>query len=365
MRNDEKIGKTELTGIMVNLICMKLFLVFPRQILAAAGCAAWITSINVTLISLLIFYVVCKIYNTEKTIMEIAEKVGGRAFKIITGIIIFSVLLLNLCLSLRCLPESVRLILLHNTPMNVIVAVLCAAIAFGASRGIEALGRINALFLPILAVILFIFVILLFPSFDISNITPIFGKGIKEVFVDGLSTLSVFSDMLILNILMPLCKNKKDIKCVGIKSILYSGLTMTIIIFVLELIYPSPLAESFIMPVYQLTRLVSIGDFFSRIEAFFEFIWSITMFLYTSVYIYVLSVVWKNTFDLKYSKPVILPVIVIATAIAYIPESLENIIEMYTGIMMWIYTAAMLLPIFYGGVYRIFNKKVLRKEKKR
>ncbi len=356
MRKTVKIGKTELTGVMINLICMKLFLTFPRQILSITGCAAWITSIYVTILALIGFLIINKVYRTDKTIIGIAEEVGGRAFKTITGIILFLVLLLNLCFTLRTFPESVRLILLHNTPMNIIVAVLCGTIALGAICGIEALARITSFFLPIFAVILFIFVLLLFPSFNVDNLTPVFGKGTKRIFFDGASGITVFSDLIVLNTLHPFCKSRNDITSIGIKSVLYSGITMTIIIFALELIYPSSLAESFIMPVYQLTRLVSVGDFFSRIEAFFEFIWSITMFLYTSVYIYALSNVWRDTFELKYYKPIVLSVIIIATGIAYIPESLETLMEMYTDIMLYIYIAAAALPVIYGIIERGKNR---------
>ena len=107
------------------------------------------------------------------------------------------------------------------------------------------------------------------------------------------------------------------------------------------------------MPVYQLTRLVSIGDFFSRVEAFFEFLWSIAMFLYTSVYIYVLCYIWKETFDLKFYKPLVAPVIAICAAVSYMSDSLMNTINLYSQSFLYIYVITAAMPVVFGIIERI------------
>ena len=351
-----KIGNIETTSLIINLICMKLFLTFPRQLLSSAGNGAWLTSVFVTVIALLVFYITSKIYRTNKTVIDISEEIGGKPFKILTGMLLFGVILFNMVFTLRIFPESVRIILLHNTPMTVIVLLLCIGIAFGTYNGIEAIARITSFFLPTAAVILLFFIIMHFPHFNAKNIAPILGKGFKSIFTDGFGGITLFSDIIVLNMLLPMCKSKKEAFKSGMKAIAISGLTMTVILIVLGLVFPRQFSENFIMPVYQLTRLVSIGDFFSRIEAFFEFIWSIAMFLYTSVYVYTLCLILKKSFDLKYYKPLVAPVITICAAVSYIPDSLINAMNLYTQSFIYIYAVTAAFPIVYGTLERIRNK---------
>ena len=351
-----KIGKIEITSVMINLICMKLFLTFPRELLSSAGNGAWMASLFITAAALFIFYLTSKIYRTNKTVLDIADEIGGKWFKVITGIILFTVIGFNLTFTLRIFPESVRIILLHNTPMTVIITLLCVGIGLGTYNGIESISRIASFFLPVAAAVMIFFVVLLVPHFNAKNIAPILGKGYKSIFLDSFNGIALFSDLIILNLLLPMCKNKDVAFKSGIKAILISGAAMTVILIALGLVYPRQFSENFIMPVYQLTRLVSIGDFFSRVEAFFEFLWSIAMFLYTSMYIYILCYIWKETFNLKYYKPLVAPIIAICAAISYMSESLMDTLNLYSQSYLYIYIITAVFPIFYGTLERIRNK---------
>jgi len=353
-----KIGKIEMTSVMITLICMKLFLTFPRELLSSAGNGAWLSGIFITVVAVVIFYITGKIYRTNKTVIDIAYETGGKWFKRITGIVLFGIIGFNLTFTLRIFPETVRIILLHNTPMTIIITLLCIAIAIGTYNGIESLARIISFFLPVAAVVLSLFIILLVPHFNSKNIAPILGKGLNAIFTDSFKGIALFTDLIILNLLLPLCKNKDEAFKSGIKAIFISGITLTVILVALGLVYPRQFSESFIMPVYQLTRLVSIGDFFSRVEAFFEFLWSIAMFLYTSVYIYVLCYIWKETFDLKFYKPLAAPIVAICAAVSYMSDSLMNTINLYSQSFLYIYVITSALPVVFGIIERIQQDKL-------
>lgn len=350
-----KIEKNELTGVLTLLMCMKLFLAYPRHMLTFSGNASWIVGIYVTIVALAIFFITDKIYRTNKSILQIANEIGGRALRIPVGILLFLILMGNISHTLRVFPESVRIILLQNTPMVIIIIAMTIAIALGSQYGIISLSRITSFFLPIAAAIMIGFIILLFPHFLTKNIFPIFGYGLKEIFIDGLEGISLFSDIIALFILLP--KTKGTPKKCGYKAILISGGAMTILLISLGLVYPNPVSKEFLTPVYQLTRLVSIGNFFSRVEAFFEFIWSIGMFIYAAIYVNIMSLVLKETFDLKHKTPLILPVLVLSTGVSYIPDSLIDFLSVFEGYMVYLYIGAIAVPILFGILERIRNQK--------
>ncbi len=350
-----KIGKLELTSLLINLICMKLFLAYPKYILSYAGNAAWIISALATLAALFIFFLCDKLYRTNMTVIDISRKIGGKPLAVITGLIVFIMFLANVFFTFRIFPETVRMILLHNTPIAITVLILAIGVLVGAYCGIEALARITSFFLPVCAFVLIAFLLLLTPHYMIKNITPILGTGIGNIASGSFRGVSFFADIIALNILLPQAKNRDTAASAGYRAILISGISLTLLLLAIGFVYPYPVSSRFMTPLYQLTRLVSIGNFFSRIEAFFEFIWSIGMFLYASVYVTLMCIVWKETFGLKHYKPLILPILAICLVSSFVSQSFVDFIDDYKIFMEYFSISIVCVPIIFGILERIKN----------
>lgn len=353
------LDKRELTRTMINLITVKLLLTFPREMVVSAGSAAWLQSIFVTIVVLSFYVLTYKIYNTNQNIITISRRIGGKGLQIVTGILLSGLLLVNMALTMRAFPESVRIVLLQNASRDFIMVLLIAAVIVGAYNGLEALVRIESLFLPIMGVIMVFFLILMLPFAHLTNLFPILGNGAEEIFGNGFRFVSAFADILVLNYLMPLCPDKETAYKSGLKAILISGGIMTVVNLGYCLVYPYPVSEEFIMPVYQLTRMIRIGDFLAQFDAFFEFIWIIAMLLYTAVYISVICRIWQDTFELKYDKPLIMSVSICAAVIAFVPSSIVSLISTYMKFLNIFYPIAFLLPFVMGIAYWIKQRREL------
>ncbi|MBP3361751.1 MAG: endospore germination permease [Clostridia bacterium] len=353
----EKLSDKDLTSILINLMYVKLLLAYPRIMIMIAGNASWILSIYVTLIMLLIFFVLTKAYNFSRPILETAGKSFGKAFKLIIGVITVLMLMLSLTSIARIYPETVKIILLQRTPFELIIFLFVLTAVIGAYIGIEAIGRITSLFLPIAGAVMIFCLILLFPYMKISNLTPILGKGVKSILVDGLTSISSFSDIIVIFILNLESKNqKKIIKC-GYKSIIVIGIIMTLILLSYSLIFPANISENFLLPVYQLTRIIQIGDFFGRFEAFFEFVWSISVLLYFSIYIYTISIVWKESFGMKYHKPLIFPLMILIMMFVMQSDSYTEMNAHYMWYSIALISVSVLIPLITGIAGKIRIKE--------
>ncbi|MGN0164194.1 MAG: GerAB/ArcD/ProY family transporter [Candidatus Ornithomonoglobus sp.] len=353
------LSKKQLAAITVNAITVKMLITYPRSLFVLCGNAAWINVIYCTLIAVLIFLITRFVYKYDYNVIELAGMAGGKALRIITGIVVFVVLGLNFFSILRIFPEMIRLVLLQNTYLEIIGLSFVAALVIGAYCGIEAIGRAHMIFIPLAGIVFMIFILLLIPSFKIENIFPILGNGAYNIFVKGISSLSIFSDLLMLNILIPHMKNIEDYKSTGNKAVWIGGGLAFLIVAAYSLSYVYPVSVNFLAPVYQLERLINLSDFFSRFEAVFQFIWSISILLYGSLYLAVLSEVWKEGFGLKFSKPLILPVITVLTGAILIPDSLNSVVIWEYIINKWIYIPALAIPIIIGitgRIRRIKNK---------
>ena len=348
------LNSKEITTVLINVIGVKLFFTFPKRLIINSGNAAWLQMIYVSLLMLLIFWVSIKIYQKcgNVNIIGLSERIGGKGLKAVTGLLVTFVLFVNLATTMRSFPELVKMVLLPKTPIEVILIVFAVVVGIAAFGGIDAISRIHAIFVPIVIAILAVFFLFLLVHIEIYDIFPIFGKGTYNIFVKGISFLDFFDDILILNLLLPHIQNMDTAKKAGLKAIILSGAAAVLILLLYCLVYPYPSSEKILIPVYQLTRLVGIGDFFQRFEAFFEFIWSFCIFLYSSLYVAVICNVWKECFDLKYSTPLIFPIISITTIASFAGHNMQEIAYGYEYINIIVLLISFVLPLVFAAIYK-------------
>ncbi len=337
----EKINITSLTLVLINVMYVKLLLVVPRNIILAAGNAAWILCIYVTLLELLLFFLISKVYDLSRNLMDIR----GKVVKKIIGILATAFLVLSMSSVVKIYPETVKIILLENTPTEIVYIIFSVAAVIGAYMGIEALGKICSLFQPIATIVMVLCFIFLIPNMHLYNLTPILGKGIKGIGLNGLTILSVFSDIFLIFLIAPEGAEQKEIEKAGYKAIIVMGIILTAAILGYSMIFPYDVSEDFVLPLYNTVRLIQLSDFFGRFEAFFEFVWSISILIYFSIYLYALSEVWKKTFDLKYSKPLIAPFMSFVTLLSYSSVSYIEQNNNFTAYSVILILLSLLVPL--------------------
>lgn len=347
----------QLTSIAITAIITKMLITFPTTVFHYCGNSAWLAGVYVTLVAVGIFALVRKCYTVNKNVITLAQKVGGIGFRILIGIVVFLVLAVNVIPLMRTFPEIIKLVLLQKTYIEIIGIIFVITIFFCASCGIVGIARVIEIFIPIGGIVFAGFLIMILPQIHIDYILPILGKGIKSIFIDGLSCLSIFADILLLNILIPNTKTLDNYRKSGTNGIIIGGICAVFIFLAYGFCYVYPATEQFVIPIYQMERLINLSDFFSRLESLFRFVWSIMILLYTALYVAVLSEVWAQTFALPHSKPLIAPIIVTLVGVSMVPQSLGDMVFWEAQINKWIYIPALLLPVVLVGAYKMFHVK--------
>lgn len=359
MKKNISLDIKELTTILINAFCIRLFFTFPKKVVIISGNAGWINIIFVSLIVFGLFFLTTVAYKRCGTlsILEMSEKLGGQPLKSIVGLCVIAVLFLGLSGTLRSYLEMVKMVLLPNTPIEIILGIFAIVIGLTAYAGLESIARIHSIFVPFVLGILGVFFIFLFPHIKTTNIFPFLGKGTYNLFVRGIENIDLFDDFLILNLLLPYIKNSDQAKRAGMRAITISSIVAFFVVLFYCLVYPYPSSEKFLVPIYQLTRLVGIGDFFQRFEAFFEFVWSFSVFLYSGLYTLTICLVLKDTFNLKYEKPLIPTVISIITILSFTSYSMQEIVFNYWYLSLFIILVSFGLPILIPAVYKKLKGK--------
>ena len=356
MKNNFAIDIKQFTSVLINVLCVKILFTFPKRLIITSGNAAWIQMLFLTVLMLVFFNFLIKAYAESPglDLIDLSEKAGGKWLKYFVGLWVSFALFLNLASVIRGYPDMVKMVLLPDTPIEIILLVFAVVTAIAVYFGFEAIVRIHSIYIPFFIGIFCIFFLFLLPHTNIYNIFPILGKGGMNVFVRGLESIDFFDDLLLLGLFMPYVRDINEARRGGFRAIAVSGGLAVVGILLYTLIYPYPSSQKFIVPVYQLTRLVGIGDFFQRFEAFFEFVWSISVFLYASVYMLFLCMVWKKSFNLKYERPIIFPLIATATIFSYTSQNLQDIVFNYWYLTVFMLFTVFVLPIILSFAY---NKK--------
>ncbi len=345
-----KLKSREMASILINLITVKMLFTYPRYIVERCQNGGWLSVLIYLAVAFGVFYITQMLYlKTGRTsIINQAEVIGGKPLKIITGIFVVTLLMLNIAPMVRAFPEAIKTALLQNTPMLVIIALLTVGVAAGAQFGIEALGRTASVFLPVAGVFLLAFFIMLAPHYEVTNLFPF---SFADIIIKGASSLSIFADIFVLSLLQPYAEDMTAVKKSGLTALIIGGGVGFLIVLAYCLVYPYPVSARFIVPLYQLTRLVKIGTYFQRLEAIFEFIWSISILIYTSIYLFIMSDTLKQSFGLRHHKPLVFPLLIILLRLVFWEESYTEAIRSNYVNSAVLYPVFYILPLFLGLIY--------------
>ena len=353
MEKNELIGEKEMTLLLVNLLSIKTIFAFPRTLFEAAGNAAWIELIFIALfawIMLELSFLTYKI-SGRKSIIELSWQVGGNALKSAVSLLVIAVMAISVITETRMFAESVKLVLLPKTDMEYIMILLAVAVFIGQKRSLSAIATVNAVFFPICLLFLIFIVVFTFNRYDINNMFPILAGGTKSIFSGGMKNISCFGDLIVLNLLLPRAKDISIPKRCGRKALLIASMTMLFICLSYALCYPYPLSKEYLLPVYQLSKMIRAGEYFQRFEAFFEFVWEISQLLYVSIYLFLICETAAKGFDLSDRKAVSYVVIVIVTIIISEKISIIKVLEITRLLNLVAAPFAYLLPLIIPLLY--------------
>lgn len=358
MNKQIELNKSQLTLIITNLLVVKMIFAFPRTMFKTSGNAAWIQAVYLTVLAYIILELTFLTYSKtgKLSIIQQAELIGKKPLKMLVSSVVAVIIGGFLCTEVRTFAESVKIILLPNTKIEYIMLLFAVTAGIGAYYGLEALSLINGIFFPFCLGFLIVLILWLIPNYDINNIMPVFGLGLKNIFIDGLKDLSCFSDILALNLLLPYCHNIDTVKKSGRCSVVVAGIVLVLIALCYGLCYPYPHSSEFLLTAYQLSRMVRLGEYFQRFEALFELIWTLTHLLYSSIYIFIIAMVLKDGFKLKYSKPIIPCLTILLALISFEPSSIIDLLAISNTIKQIFFPFAYVLPVVLPLMY-IFKRR--------
>lgn len=253
----------------------------------------WISILLGGLLMMLITWLMVRIclQNKNKTLVIFIKDLLGTFLGKIIVIVYFLLWFMQMSTIAKGNAEFMTLVLMHNTPMIIILLLMLFLVTYAVYKGgITTVSRCAEVIGPIFVFTLFLQLFLNPQDMEITRILPIYSdSGWLQILKGTLYSYSYMVDPTIILMLFFFSENKKT----AARAILWgTGISMIwVVLATLALLFVTgpDAAAQLVVPVYSLTKFVSILNFIQNIDALYIPLWVFGAFIKLSISLFILS----------------------------------------------------------------------------
>ena len=303
----------------------------PRRVAEAAAQDGWIGVVVATLAAIMMVWVIADLGKRYAGVGTFYDFVGKLVSKPIGALIcLFYVvrLLIWAAFNLRIFAEIVQVTLLPTTPFIVIFGTMLALCAYGASKGMEARGRMaEVLVLVALLPLIFVFGVS-GREIDLTNLLPIMHASPGQLGKASFSAFFAFNGIDILLLMIPFLAHKKELKKRSIGVVATIGGFMIVITAATIARFGQDAVTSYIWPVLKMMDTVNLpGQVLDRQGALMMTFWIISAYAVVKAALFFSSMLLKDVVKRGTHFCYILACVPVIAILANIPNSLPQLYE--------------------------------------
>jgi spore germination protein KB len=273
--HDKEIPASQFGSMAYVLFSATSLLIVPTLTFKFAKQNGWISliiSYVAGVIGILLIHQLMRYY-PGKSIIQYIPAILGRSVGKFISLLYLWFYFHSAAIILREFSDFTTTYVLDKTPVLVIVALMVGLCAYAIYGGVECLGRIMLLVAGLLAVTNATMLALVTNKIDFQKLLPIFGgEWAVSILQGSIHPASWFGEVILMASFYPTLNVKKN----G-KKALINSFTLAVILLMATDIYAiaafSTLTQSFIYSVFHLARIISVADFFERIDPAFMSVW--------------------------------------------------------------------------------------------
>ncbi|MFB5663393.1 endospore germination permease [Alteribacillus sp. HJP-4] len=303
-----KISAFQMGLMMYPTIVATGILFVQSAIVSIAGRDLWISPIWAAVVGFLAIIAAILLHKWYPglTIIEYSERILGTFIGKIISFFTMFLYITSTGIMTWQYGEYVVSDFLNRTPLVVIIGSMLMACAFAIFGGIEVLGRLSNIIVPIFILLLFLIVLLLIPEMEFKRMLPLWEEGVQPS-IDGAWRLQTwFAEYGLICFLLPYIADQKKVWRWGMLSLSAVTVTMVFTSLAVLLVF-GDVTESINAPLMTAARYISIAEFISHLESIVMAVWILGTFLKIGVFYYVCVLGTAQWLNLKDFRPIILP----------------------------------------------------------
>lgn len=357
-----KFGTMEAIAMTTIFVMADIFAGFPAKMADLALQAAWLaTAVAVFggFLGALVLAVLMQRY-PGKTIIQVGRQVLGPVAGFLFSLLLFLFFLLIAVTTLRQYAMRIQFSFLDATPVDVIMILLLCPAILALRIGLESIARTSLFIFPSLIAAVVVPLLLTVPNWNIHNLFPFWGPGILKVAVTGMEKSSIFAQLVVMALFYPAVELGQDRPGrVWVTAMVLLAPMYLFSIIVFELLYPVPVANEILSPMYQIVKEVFLTRFVQRLELLIIIFWVITLILKLTIAFFGAAVALTQGLGLPYSRPLIYPLASLIFVLAALPASFSENMQLITN-FLWVYGW---IPGFAAPLLLLVLSKLMEKRK--
>jgi spore germination protein KB len=339
-----------------------VILICPTVTLVNNPATAWPNDIIGSLLAVSLVWLIVHLglKYPDQTIIGYTKKLLGPIGGMLVGSLILWFYFMIAFSVLRTLGETVATGLLEETPILVFLVSAAFLIANSARGGMEHNSRIAGMMIPLIIFFLLLVVVSTYNLMDPSYLRPFFfAEGLGELIWPSASVLSFYTEYLVIGMLIPYLNNPRSAMPLSMGAILTIIVILITHCIAMAAVF-GPLFNSTTFPAFALARMVSLGDFFERIESLITIVWIFGAGIKCCLFFWATMVGLAQLLDLKDFRPLAYPLGALMVAIGVLSyESLIDLMDILTEAMI-VFSISFIILILSALYIGSVSKKNLR-----
>jgi spore germination protein KB len=342
-----RMGMAEATGLIFIVTLPRVFLTTPALGLGEVKNLAWATILIAWLAALAMLYLLASVTGRRQgDLFAVSEQLLGRLGASLIAIYYIAIFLVDAALLLRQFAENTILTALPYADFNVVSVWFLAFAVIIVYFGLEGLARATYLLLPFIVAGILTVILLLAPFYETYRLFPWQGGGLGTALLRGLELTGANFGVIILFIFAPLFQTANTIKVAAVYGGSGSAILKTLVVLSFLLAFGVAKGIEKTLPFFEMSRLVYLSRYITRIESLFIVIWVFVSLLTIAVNLYVVLYLISRVLSLPTFRPLIPAVAVIVLSLAALPSDITTVAELDSLAVTTIFNAGIVgIPV--------------------
>lgn len=311
MLDEGKINARQAGFLMFSFLMGSAILLVPGIVTSFAQQNGWLSVLIAALLGVgfVLVHTTLGLLFPQQSIIQYSETLLGKWIGKTVGILYIWFFFHLGTLVTRNISDFVITLVLPRTPLVVVSGSLLGVIAYAIRGGIETLGRVNELMLPVRETVVFLVILLSLIDMKLDNLTPFMGDGIIPVLKGSIPVASFpFGEIVLFTMLLPNISNIRKVKTTYTITVILGGIVIaTSVLTSILALSPSIIARTN-FPLQSLISSIELADFFTNLDALGMLLWVSSVFVKAAVCYYCTAIGIAQWFRLTDYKSIVTPV---------------------------------------------------------
>ncbi|WP_427179382.1 GerAB/ArcD/ProY family transporter [Paenibacillus sp. TC-CSREp1] len=351
----------QLASLMFLCTIGEQILVFPSMITSYAQQDAWISSLLGVGGGLGVLLIMFAVYNMNPrlNLIEHVARILGPWIGAFVSVFYVFYFLISTSTFIREIGDFMATEILTQSPLWVLHLAFICALAWGLKSGLPNIGRTAEAFFPLVVLFLIILTLCLLPKAELNNVKPVLSQGFLIPFKGFIAVLTYpYCELCIFMMLLPYTEPGPHLKRDFLLMGMIGGLLLTLTLGICLLVMGPFMTQHHWFASFHLSRMINIGNFLQRIEAFMASVWVIAVFFKSVLFFYSFLLGMAHLFRLSGYRILILPgsLLILALSILVAPNETFYLKVIIPYWIDWDLTCGIFLPLLLILIYHLKHR---------